>query len=165
MGIEGDNGRPGGQLRQQPGVHIGQFRATFGEHRMHFEVTESRMAFASRIAAMPRRHLTPAGPHTVVNTDLREPASSDRATLTELFPHLYASPRLTHLQPAVMGMTGSDSGEAAAVAHQRLRVGVVLSGGQASGGHNVIIGVHDYLQRFCPGSTLLGFLGVRRIYG
>lgn len=26
------------------------------------------------------------------------------------------------------------------------------------GGHNVIIGLHDYLQRWHPGSTLLGFL-------
>jgi hypothetical protein len=40
-----------------------------------------------------------------------------------------------------------------------LCLGVVLSGGQAPGGHNVIIGLHDYLQRWRPGSTLVGFLG------
>ena len=28
-----------------------------------------------------------------------------------------------------------------------------------AGGHNVIIGLHDYLQRWHPGSTLVGFLG------
>ena len=27
-----------------------------------------------------------------------------------------------------------------------------------AGGHNVIIGLHDYLQRWHPGSTLVGFL-------
>ena len=37
-----------------------------------------------------------------------------------------------------------------------LRVGVVLSGGQAPGGHNVIAGIFDTLA---PGSLLVGFLG------
>lgn len=40
-----------------------------------------------------------------------------------------------------------------------LRIGVVLSGGQASGGHNVIAGIFDFLQRSCgPDSALFGFL-------
>lgn len=38
-----------------------------------------------------------------------------------------------------------------------LRVGVVLSGGQAAGGHNVICGLFDALERFHPESELLGF--------
>ncbi|EKU22042.1 diphosphate fructose-6-phosphate 1-phosphotransferase, partial [Nannochloropsis gaditana CCMP526] len=40
---------------------------------------------------------------------------------------------------------------------QPLRVGVVLSGGQASGGHNVIAGVYDYIKSVHPDSELLGF--------
>ncbi|CAK0740350.1 hypothetical protein CVIRNUC_001244 [Coccomyxa viridis] len=40
-----------------------------------------------------------------------------------------------------------------------LRVGIVLSGGQAPGGHNVLAGVLDYLSERHPGSTLLGFKG------
>lgn len=39
-----------------------------------------------------------------------------------------------------------------------LRVGVVLSGGQASGGHNVIAGIFDALKEFHPDSVLIGFL-------
>jgi pyrophosphate--fructose-6-phosphate 1-phosphotransferase len=39
-----------------------------------------------------------------------------------------------------------------------LRVGVVLSGGQASGGHNVISGLYDALQKIHPESVLFGFL-------
>jgi pyrophosphate--fructose-6-phosphate 1-phosphotransferase len=39
-----------------------------------------------------------------------------------------------------------------------LRVGVVLSGGQASGGHNVITGLFDALKRLNPESRLFGFL-------
>jgi len=40
-----------------------------------------------------------------------------------------------------------------------LRVGVVLSGGQAAGGHNVIIGLFDALLDLNENSRLFGFLG------
>jgi len=43
--------------------------------------------------------------------------------------------------------------------HHPLRVGVVLSGGQAPGGHNVISGLFDALKTLNPKSTLMGFLG------
>lgn len=39
-----------------------------------------------------------------------------------------------------------------------LRVGVVLSGGQAPGGHNVIAGLFDALIQLNPESSLIGFL-------
>ena len=39
-----------------------------------------------------------------------------------------------------------------------LRVGVVLSGGQAPGGHNVIAGVFDSIKKYHPNSQLFGFL-------
>jgi pyrophosphate--fructose-6-phosphate 1-phosphotransferase len=39
-----------------------------------------------------------------------------------------------------------------------LRVGVVLSGGQAAGGHNVIIGLFDALKKLNSSSQLFGFL-------
>lgn len=42
--------------------------------------------------------------------------------------------------------------------HAPLRVGVVLSGGQAPGGHNVITGIFDGLASRYPGSVLIGFL-------
>jgi diphosphate-dependent phosphofructokinase len=38
-----------------------------------------------------------------------------------------------------------------------LQVGVVFSGGQAAGGHNVIIGIHDALKQLDPHSRLFGF--------
>jgi pyrophosphate--fructose-6-phosphate 1-phosphotransferase len=40
-----------------------------------------------------------------------------------------------------------------------LKVGVVFSGGQAPGGHNVIVGIYDALKRLHPESKLFGFLG------
>lgn len=39
-----------------------------------------------------------------------------------------------------------------------VKVGVLLSGGQSAGGHNVICGLFDALERRCPGSELRGFL-------
>ena len=40
----------------------------------------------------------------------------------------------------------------------RRHTGVRSSPPHPAGGHNVIIGLHDYLQRWHPGSTLVGFL-------
>ncbi|MDR1587767.1 MAG: diphosphate--fructose-6-phosphate 1-phosphotransferase [Treponema sp.] len=42
---------------------------------------------------------------------------------------------------------------------RELKVGVILSGGQAPGGHNVIAGLYDGLKKGNPKSTLYGFLG------
>lgn len=39
-----------------------------------------------------------------------------------------------------------------------VKVGVVFSGGQAPGGHNVIAGLYDALKKMNPQSTLIGFL-------
>ena len=40
-----------------------------------------------------------------------------------------------------------------------LRIGCVQSGGQAPGGHNVIVGIFEYIKRMHPGSQLFGFTG------
>ncbi len=42
--------------------------------------------------------------------------------------------------------------------HVPLKVGVVLSGGQAAGGHNVITGLFDALKKLSSYSVLIGFL-------
>lgn len=42
--------------------------------------------------------------------------------------------------------------------HKALRVGVVLSGGQAAGGHNVITGLYDALRKLNKDSEVIGFL-------
>ena len=39
-----------------------------------------------------------------------------------------------------------------------LRIGCVLSGGQAAGGHNVIVGIYDFIKRRHKNSQLFGFL-------
>ena len=62
------------------------------------------------------------------------------------FPHISG-------QPVLIGKTGERR------KGRPLRVGVVLSGGQAAGGHNVITGLFDALKRLHPQSRLFGFLG------
>jgi len=39
-----------------------------------------------------------------------------------------------------------------------LKIGCVLSGGQAAGGHNVIMGMFDMVKKIHPDSTLYGFI-------
>ncbi|MEI8300327.1 MAG: diphosphate--fructose-6-phosphate 1-phosphotransferase [Chlamydiota bacterium] len=71
--------------------------------------------------------------------------TEEKSEIQPLFPHLVGYPLL--------------KGEKAARRKVHpLTVGVVLSGGQAAGGHNVIIGLFDALKQIHPKSTLLGFL-------
>ncbi|KAG5516384.1 hypothetical protein RHGRI_037186 [Rhododendron griersonianum] len=69
--------------------------------------------------------------------------------IAKLFPCVFGQPS-TMLVPSQLGEFPSG---------QSLKIGVVLSGGQAPGGHNVISGIFDYLQNSCKGSTLYGFKG------
>ena len=74
-------------------------------------------------------------------------AVDDRAELKELFSHTYG-------QPIVRFVSGENE-----VLRARQVVGVVLSGGQAPGGHNVIAGLFDALKAANADSKLFGFLG------
>ncbi|CAN4109906.1 unnamed protein product [Withania somnifera] len=69
--------------------------------------------------------------------------------IAKLFPNLFG-------QTSVSLLPGHTSG--AALNHS-LKIGVVLSGGQAPGGHNVISGIFVYLQEKTKGSTLYRFRG------
>ncbi|KNA00356.1 6-phosphofructokinase [Plasmodium vivax North Korean] len=40
-----------------------------------------------------------------------------------------------------------------------LKIGIILSGGPAPGGHNVISGIYDYAKRYNEQSQVIGFLG------
>ncbi len=70
---------------------------------------------------------------------------ANKKEIEVLFPKSYGRPLLTPMkreQPYL----------------KPLKVGVVLSGGQASGGHNVITGLFDALKMFHSESHLVGFL-------
>ena len=68
----------------------------------------------------------------------------DDSEIVPLFPHLSG-------QYVVEGKGGEGERRA-------MRVGVVLSGGQAAGGHNVITGLFDCLKNISGESKLFGFL-------
>lgn len=76
-------------------------------------------------------------------------AAGNPDEIAKLFPKLYGQPS------AMLVPTGSIPSEM----EGPLKVGVVLSGGQAPGGHNVISGIFDYLQDRAKGSTMYGFKG------
>ncbi|CDJ42305.1 phosphofructokinase, putative [Eimeria tenella] len=73
----------------------------------------------------------------------------DEQILRGLFPHTIDTP-FVRIEPAHASQSSNN---------KPLNVGVVLSGGQAAGGHNVICGVYDYIHKLNPESTLYGFLG------
>ena len=73
-------------------------------------------------------------------------AVRDKESIKELFKNLYGMPVVTF--------------EASAKKSSDVRnVGVILSGGQAPGGHNVIAGLFDGLKNANPNNKLYGFLG------
>ncbi|MBQ5781185.1 MAG: diphosphate--fructose-6-phosphate 1-phosphotransferase, partial [Spirochaetaceae bacterium] len=74
-------------------------------------------------------------------------AVADHEDVKSLFPNTYG-------KPLVVFKKGKNTME-----NKPLRVGVILSGGQAPGGHNVICGLFDGLKNACKDSVLFGFLG------
>jgi len=72
---------------------------------------------------------------------------ANQAELKALFKNTYGKPLVTFAK-----------GKNKTIGRQ-LRVGVILSGGQAPGGHNVIAGIFDGLKKGNKDSKLFGFLG------
>ncbi|MBR6247708.1 MAG: diphosphate--fructose-6-phosphate 1-phosphotransferase [Muribaculaceae bacterium] len=71
----------------------------------------------------------------------------DQAEIKKLFPNTYGLPQLTF-----------ERAEGETPAGRPLNVGVILSGGQAPGGHNVISGLFDGIKAINADSHLYGFL-------
>jgi pyrophosphate--fructose-6-phosphate 1-phosphotransferase len=84
------------------------------------------------------------------NVVLKEGAATesvaDQADIKALFPNTYGMP-LISFEPGEKKQ------------YPAVGVGVILSGGQAPGGHNVISGLFDGLKALNPDSKLYGFLG------
>ncbi|KAL0542944.1 hypothetical protein IC582_018025 [Cucumis melo] len=76
-------------------------------------------------------------------------AAGNPDEIAKLFPNLFGQPS------AKLVPSDSSKGQP----DKKLKIGVVLSGGQAPGGHNVISGIFDYLQDHAKGSVLYGFRG------
>ena len=79
-----------------------------------------------------------------------EPTQSvgDQEAIKELFPCTYGMPELTF-----------ERDDSAMPPENPFNVGVILSGGQAPGGHNVICGLYDGIKALNKYCRLYGFLG------
>ena len=71
----------------------------------------------------------------------------DQEQIQNLFKNTYGKPVVTFSRSAMSKEAGVRN------------VGVILSGGQAPGGHNVIAGLYDALKQANPSNKLYGFLG------
>ena len=72
---------------------------------------------------------------------------ADQEKIAALFPNTYGKNEITFQK-------GANTSEA-----KKQVVGVILSGGQAPGGHNVISGLYDALKALSPENVLIGFKG------
>ena len=72
---------------------------------------------------------------------------ADQEKIAALFPNTYGKNEITFQK-------GENTSEA-----KTLTVGVILSGGQAPGGHNVVCGLYDALKALNPENVLIGFKG------
>ncbi len=76
-----------------------------------------------------------------------EPTQSvgDQEEIKKLFPNTYGMP-IVEFEPATEANT------------KKMNVGIILSGGQAPGGHNVITGLFDQIKKLNPENRLYGFI-------
>lgn len=72
---------------------------------------------------------------------------ADQADILKMFPNTYGMPVITF------------EASSTSTSYPVVNVGVILSGGQAPGGHNVISGLYDGLKKYNEESKLYGFLG------
>ena len=103
---------------------------------------------ALQIARAAYQPKLPAGLRGCVSIKEGEPTQSvgDQEEIKKLFPNTYGMP-LVEFVP-------SDEKKE----YAPMNIGIILSGGQAPGGHNVICGLYDELKKQNPSNKLYGFL-------
>ena len=107
-------------------------------------MTKSALQIA-RAAYVPKMPVALRGSVRAVEGAATE-AAGDKEEIKRLFPHTYGMPAVTF-----------ERGDAADP-RPPINAGVILSGGQAPGGHNVIAGLFDGLKAANPESRLFGFI-------
>ncbi|NLF93793.1 MAG: diphosphate--fructose-6-phosphate 1-phosphotransferase [Oligosphaeraceae bacterium] len=90
--------------------------------------------------------LKQCGPFVTIQEGAATKSVADQKAIKALYPDTYGLPVVT-FAPGAKGPSAAR------------KVGVILSGGQAPGGHNVIAGLFDALKALNPDNELFGFLG------
>jgi diphosphate-dependent phosphofructokinase len=103
----------------------------------------------ARYQYKPKLPLAIQGEVNDIVVKLGEPteAIDNKEQVKLMFPHTYGKP--------IARFTKGNNSKA----NDKINVGVILSGGQAPGGHNVIAGLFDGLKKGNKESKLIGFLG------
>jgi diphosphate-dependent phosphofructokinase len=112
---------------------------------MSHDVSPLQRARATYQPKLPKV-LAENGPNAVASVGGPTSSVADAKDIQRLFPNSYGLPVVTFK---------AGTGQAGAA----LNVGVILSGGQAPGGHNVIAGLYDGLKKLNSASALFGFSG------
>ena len=104
---------------------------------------QARYQYAPKLPGMLRNGISE------ISVKTGEPTRSvaDQEKIQALFPNTYGKNEITFQK-------GENTSEA-----KKQVVGVILSGGQAPGGHNVICGLYDALKATDPENVLYGFKG------
>ena len=114
------------------------------KHTYLMKATKSALQIA-RAAYQPKMPLSLHGNVKLVEGEKTQ-SVSDQAEIGRLFPNTYGLPLVTFLP--------GDKAQSTTP----VNVGVILSGGQAPGGHNVIAGLFDGIKAINPDSKLFGFI-------
>ena len=99
----------------------------------------------ARSAYQPKLPIDLTGAVTVVEGNPTQ-SVADQEEIQKLFPNTYGLPEI-RFEKSSAHLTG-----------KAFNVGVILSGGQAPGGHNVICGLFDGIKKINKESRLYGFL-------
>ena len=104
---------------------------------------EARYEYNPKLPGMLRNGIS----EICVKTGEKTKSVADQEKIAALFPNTYGECEITFEK----GKNTSDN--------KKQVVGVILSGGQAPGGHNVICGLYDALKATNKDNVLLGFKG------
>ncbi|MBW6458128.1 MAG: diphosphate--fructose-6-phosphate 1-phosphotransferase, partial [FCB group bacterium] len=107
-------------------------------------MTQRSVLHTARSAYKPK--LPAVFPAVEISQGAASTPAEDADKIKSLFPHTFGLPVVT-FEPGTKK------------AYEPLHLAVILSGGQAPGGHNVIAGLFDGLKACHPDSKLYGFLG------
>ncbi len=103
---------------------------------------QERYAYTPKLPPVLRQ----SGPFAAVKAGAATESVADQEAIKALFPDTYGL-------PAIEFVPGDKKSVPA------IKAGVILSGGQAPGGHNVIAGLFDGLKALNPENELFGFRG------
>ncbi len=104
---------------------------------------EARLKYEPKLPGMLRHGIKEIGVKEGEATE----SVADQEKIKELFPNTYGKKEITF-----------EKGENTSASKKQV-VGVILSGGQAPGGHNVICGLYDALKATDRNNVLYGFKG------